>query len=647
MEGVLSNVHVGWRSNQAPRAHDLALLVAVVLGISTVAMGCPGGGSSRGLRVTPALRSDDADAESDLRAADQAALDGRVAEARAEYAAFLVDHPSDPLIPLAHLGLGRVELADGHADAALVELDLAQGSSDSVVEERAHFHRGVALYLLGRYAEAVGELEPLRGQTTDPDDTQLLFETLASAASHTGDHILALSALDDLFTSCTTDAGREATRQRARSVVEHELRSDEIQRAYDDLRHDRISWPLVAVAALHASYEASNVARVRAIAATLRAEHVELTGDLAELVSRAERIEHADPMVIGAILPLTGSGREIGQRALRGLVLASGTPADAPAPPGSAQLVFRDDAGDPERAARAVDELVSEHRAIAIIGPLEGPSAAAAAARAQALGVPLITLSAREDVTSAGNMVFRLFPTLEGEARALVAAATARGARRFAILRPSRGYGVSMSQAFARAVAAAGGELVADEAYEPTATAFGPLVTRIAAQRPDAVLLADSPQRVALLAPALAAGGLFPIVQGGSAPSSARGIALLIPSVGFDERTLHASNRYLQGATFSVPFFGGLTESESVAFVAAFRTRFGSDPDAFAAYAFDAFRIVRRAVEAGALTRGDVATQLAAMHDVPTAGASGGFDATRGATRAGRILVLRGEILAP
>jgi branched-chain amino acid transport system substrate-binding protein len=646
VEAALSTPHLGWNGARV-RATDVAMLLAAVVGISTVVMGCPHSGTPALEVVTPALRSADADAESDLRAADQAALDGRVAEARTGYDAFLGDHPDDPLVPLAHLGLGRIDLAEGDAQAALEQLDLARGSSDSVVEERASFHRGVALYLLGRHAEAIAELEPLRGQTTDPEDTQLLFETLASAAAHTGDHVLALSALDDLFTTSTTDAERETARLRARAIVEHELREDETERAYDELRHDRISWPLVAVAALRAAYEASDVAQVRVIATTLRAEHVDLTGDLAEIVSRAERIEHADPMVIGAILPLTGTGREIGQRALRGLVLASGAPADGPAPPGSAQLVFRDDAGDPERAARAVDELVSEHRAIAIVGPLEGPSATAAAARAQALGVPMITLSAREDVTSAGAMIFRLFPTLDGEARALVAAATARGAHRFAILRPARGYGGSMRDAYARAVTDAGGELVADESYDATATAFGPLVTRIAAQRPDAVLLADGPAKIALLAPALAAGGLFPVVQGGTAPSSARGIALLIPSVGFDERALHASSRYLQGASFSVPFYGGLIDAESRAFVDSFRARFGSDPDAFAAYAFDAFRIVRRAVEAGAQTRSDVATRLATMRDVPTAGASGGFDATRGATHAGRILVLRGETLAP
>lgn len=636
-----------WAGPDRPSPRALVGALAIVLVAFGSMAGCPHTGTSPALEVTPALRTTDAVAESELHDADQAALEGRTADARSGYQHFLADHPSDPLVPLAHLGLGRVELADGHPDAALAELDLASGSSDSVVDERVRFHRGIALYFLHRDAEAVEALAPLRGTTTDPDDTHLLLETLANAASRTGDHVLALSALDELAAVATTEADREDARRRARAVVDADMTPDELGRAYDELRHDRVSWPLVAVAALHAAYDASDAPRVRVIAEALRAEHVELSSDLAEIVSRAERIEHADPSVIGAILPLTGSAREVGQRALRGLVLATGAPEDGPAPPGAPQLVFRDDAGDASRAATAVDELVSQHRAIAIVGPLDGPAAEAAAERAQALGVPLVTLSPRGDLASAGGMIFRLFPTLDGEARALVDAARARGAQRFAIIRTSAGYGASMRAAYERAVTAAGGELVADVSYEATATAFGPLVTQLAAARPDAVLVADSATKLALIAPALAAGGLFPIVAGGTAPRSSRGIALLVPSVALDPRTLQTTGRYLQGASFAAPFYAPLAEGEGRTFADAFRARFGSEPDTFSAYAYDAFRLIRRAVEAGETTRAGVASRLADMHDVPTAGASGGFDATRGAVHADRILVLRGDVLGP
>jgi len=624
----------------------MLLLAALALALPPVTSGCPHTGAPV-LEVAPALRTTDATAEADLHAADSAALAGRTSEARTGYEAFLRDHPSDPLVPLAHLGLGRVELADGHADAALAQLDLARGSSDPVVEERVRFHRGIALFFLHRDAEAIEALEPLRGTTTDPDDTHLLLETLATAAGRTGDQVLALSALDELYAAATSDADRQDAQRRARAVVDSELSGEQLDHAYETLRHDRISWPLVAVAALHAAYDASDAARVRTIAAALRAEHVELSSDLAEIVSRAERIEHADPAVIGAILPLTGSAREIGQRALRGLVLASGVPVDGPPPPGSAQLVFRDDAGDPQRAAAAVDELVSQHRAVAIVGPLDGPSAEAAAARAQALGVPLVALAQRGDLASVGSMVFRLFPTLDGEARTLVSAASQRGAHRFAIIRPAAGYGAAMRASFGRAVTAAGAELVADVTYDAGATAFGPLVAQLAAAHPDAVLIADAAQKVALVAPALAAGGLFPTVQGASAPGSAHAIALLVPSVALDERMIHSTSRYLQGASIAAPFDAALAEGEARAFVDAFHARFGSDPDVFAAYAYDAFRLVRRAVEAGETTRAGVASRLATLHDEPTAGASGGFDASREAQHAGRVLVVRGDVLGP
>ncbi|MFO0682749.1 MAG: penicillin-binding protein activator [Sandaracinus sp.] len=617
-----------------------ALLVA--LGMS----GCPGPGLAVH-EVAPALHTEDVDAESDLHAADQAVLDGRTADARTAYQAFLAEHPSDPLVPLAHLGLGRVLLADGQPAEALAELDLARGSSDDVVEERARFHRGIALFFLHRDAEAVEALLPLRGATTDPDDTRLLLETLATAATRTGDFVLALSALDERHASAASDAERQDAERRARAIVESEISPEQLARGYDELRRDRVSWPLVAVRSLRAAYDASDVARVRAIAEALHAQHVELTSELAEIVSRAERIEHADPAVIGAILPLTGPAREIGQHALRGLVLASGAPPDGPPPPGSAQLVFRDDASDPARAVTAVDELVSQHRAIAIIGPLDGPVAEAAAARAQALGVPLIALSARGELTSAGPMVFRLFPTLDAEARTLVDAAIRRGAHRFAILRPASGYGNAMHTAFERAVSAAGGELVGDATYEATATTFGPAVTQLVATRPDAVLVADGAQKLALVAPALAAGGLFSVPQGGTAPGTARGIALLVPSVALDERTIRATSRYLQGASFAAPFYAASTDPETRTFVDAFHTRFGTEPDTFSAYAYDAFRLVRRAVEGGETTRAGVAARLPSLHDVPTVGASAGLDASRSAAHATRVLVLRGDVLAP
>lgn len=629
-------------SRKNTRAVGHLLLIAMG---STIALGCPQGSGQRPIETTPALTTDDPDAEADLRDADRAAEEGRT-EAAALYRSFLEEHPSDPLKPLAELGLGRVLLGNGDAAGALTHFDRAATSDDEVVRERARFHRGVALHLLGRHEEALDLLEPLRGRMVDPRDTALLLRTIAAASMAMRDPVAALEALDLLVEANPSEADTSEARARIEAIATRELPDAEVSRAYGALEHDGAAWPFVALRAIRAAYESGDVDRVRTMAAELRAEGLELSDELSQLVSRADRIAIADPRVIGAILPLSGRGREIGQRALRGLMLALG-PADAPPSPTSTQLVFRDDGGDPDRAVRAVEELVSTHRAIAIVGPLDGPSAAAAARRAEQLGVPLIALSGAAEITSAGPMAFRLFPTPDGEVRALVRAARARGATRFAVLHPANAFGRAMRDALTRGASQEGGTVAASISYAPNATSFGPQVTELARSSADAVLVADHGRALALIAPALAAGGLWS--SGPEIPPPARGrrITVLVPSVGFDARLPSTTGRYLQGAIFSSPFHAATSTGEARAFTNAFLARFHSEPDAFSAYAYDAFELVRRTVSAGATSREALARTLAEGRESSTAGASGGLSATREARRATKLLELRGELFIP
>jgi tetratricopeptide (TPR) repeat protein len=641
----------------------LCFALGLALLVPLTSAGCPHQGG--GLEVMPPLSTTDEDADRLLREADRAANEGRVDEAQGRYRELVGRHPDDRVAPLAHLGLGRIAVGLGRLDEALRELELAARAEDAVIVERAALYRGVALHLGGRSADAVPVLSPLLGRTTDPDETRLLLDTLATAALGTGAHVTALTALDALH-----DASEERDRlevdQRMREVAAQRLREDEIDAAYDGVRRSGHAWRYVAERALRRAHDAGDVERVRAIAADLTERGVPLEGSLATLVSRAERIAQADLRVIGAILPLSGPAREVGQRAVRGLMLAAGTPGEGPQAPDAPLLVLRDDASDPERAVRAVDELVSVHRAVAIVGPLDPACAEAAAARAAELGVPIVTLAASE-LTSASPLVFRLHPTLEEELTALVEAAVTRGARRVAILHPSSRWGQRVAAAVRREIEARGGAVVADEAYAPTATTFTEEVTRVAATDVDAIVLADAGPRIALVAPALATVGLWAprSVPAGAAPAPARrgrpairtrGVQVLVPSVGFDPRLARTAGRYLQGALFAAPFVAapspegvpapgpGVVPNDGVGFALAYRARFQSEPDTFAAYGFDAFGLVRRAVLAGAQGRADVARWLASSSaGTPTLGASAGLSPARRPFRAVALVELNGD----
>ncbi|MGW0759801.1 ABC transporter substrate-binding protein [Streptomyces sp. NPDC002814] len=101
------------------------------------------------------------------------------------------------------------------------------------------------------------------------------------------------------------------------------------------------------------------------------------------------------PVRIGALVPLTRPGwTEAGRHLLAGLELAVSEVNEASGIDGRPlELVVRDTAADPQRAAAAVDELAGLGVA-AVAGEYHSVVARAAAARADALGLPFLCSSA-------------------------------------------------------------------------------------------------------------------------------------------------------------------------------------------------------------------------------------------------------------
>jgi ABC-type branched-subunit amino acid transport system substrate-binding protein len=197
------------------------------------------------------------------------------------------------------------------------------------------------------------------------------------------------------------------------------------------------------------------------------------------------------PRRIGVLLPLSSSSaflRSLAQETLDGLRLAiqfppggDGTQArlsrllgqDLPVrlererpppadPLGSFELVIRDTANEPKVAVKAVESLVEEEQVIAIIGPIARAESEAAAARAEELGVPLMSLSVSLDLPADNRFVFRHSKSQEEEVQDLVRyAVDYLQARRFAILYPDNSYGRAMMELFWDDVRAANGQVVA------------------------------------------------------------------------------------------------------------------------------------------------------------------------------------------
>lgn len=592
----------------------------------------------------PQLTSDDPKAEAELREAQKSISKGRSTLAQKQLRAFLHEHPEDRLVPVAQLELGKLLLAQQKDGEALALFSSVAEHPEAAVAEQGRFYVGIADERLGRHSEAVEILEPMLGRTIEPEQTSLLLDSLADA-------YVALSRYADAVRVVSTklqepqlaEADRRAAKTKLDDLIDHKATPADIRKLLDELDPKSPAFRQTAVRAVRDADAARDTEHVGELIEMLRSRQIPLDDELTAIALRSQNAGAANPNAVGAILSLSGRARRVGELALRGIMQAAGLPPKGPTAPDAPSVVFRDDAGDVARAVQAVDELANVHRVIAIIGPMDAQIAAAAGKRAQELSVPLIALTPGGNVPSAGEYVFRYFPTPDAEARALAVAARSRGAQSFAVLYPNNAYGQAMLQAFAHEAASKGLTQTKAVPYTPGATSFGAEVESLSKAPFDVLFLPDSAEQVALIAPALAAAGMWSTPAQEHAPNGGRAIGLLAPSVGFHPNLPRLAGRYLQGACFAVPFYAQATEGDVPEFVAQFQETFGSPPDAFAAYAHDAYRMVRASVEAGALTREALVQQLRAAHPKGLVTPASGFDAQREAAHPVDVLELRGS----
>ena len=621
-----------------------------LLGVLTLALALAAGCPKKPEETTlPLVTTDDPEAEAAIgQARDQVAA-GNTAGAMDSYRLFLTEHDDDPLEPIARLELGQLLLAEGEYEQARAMFAPVAEHADEGVAERGSFYLGVSLHLLGDSAGALERLRPLLGRTVDPQETALLLQTLGAAAERTGDRVAAVEAYDMLLSSPVPEDDREQARARLATVI-GQLEGQEAYVLYGRLRRDGETWPLVTQKATRDAFAAGDLGRVGELVHALEEARVPLDEELRAMALRAERTGHVQAQAIGAILPLSGRGREVGQNALHGLMLAARLPLEGPPSATTPRLHFRDSGGDPERARAAVDDLATLHQVVAIIGPVSGEAARAAAARAEELGVPLLALSPDGRLVAQGDHVFRFFSGPEEEARALVAAARARGAQRFAALHPAHGYGRAMTAAFRTAVEAQGGQFAGAVEYEPGATSLAEPIDQLKRSSFDALLVPDASRRIAMVAPSLAAKGLWPGAEA-AAPSGARKVQLLLPSPALDDSLVRSAGRYLQGALFATLFHAPTATGPAAGFRESYRAQFGREPDAYAAAAYDAFRLVARGAAASRqgdeVDRGRVSAWLARSQGFPTVTSSQGLSADREPARLPRILELSGDGFRP
>ncbi len=645
------------------RSARLALAVAL-------ALACAGGAT------TPAeLGSPERDYAEALRVASQDP--GAGAE---RLRAFLDAYPGSALADDAGLRLAELEREAGAPrEAAKVLARVVKKQPHGDQTDRARLELAELLAERGERGPAYAAAEPIDlGRLSQPERERALA-LLARLASERGDAAGELRWLGQARAGARTSADVAASEQALdRAIAALPPRELEgVARALDKRVPAARVWLALASerlaagdaeAAERALGEARRAPLLGDDAAALARLGARFSSDhgAASLLAMGE-LEAGAPVpdakgargTLAVALPLSGELAAYGEESLNGALLAAGFFGSG-APPADLVIEVRDTGGSAAGAKAALDALAADPDVLGVVGPLTGDEGEAAAAAADAAGLPLLTLSRREGLELGRASVFPLALSPRVEAELVAEYATAKlGLHRFALLYPDDAYGQAVRAAFWDAVEARGGEVVGVAHYAPGTQDFSTPVRRLvgyellpaetlkavdereamrkrarrlppkqaqelrtaadAMTAPDgsplppfvdfeALFVPDSYESVGLIAPHLAFQGVL-------------GVRLLGTSSWQDPSLLRLAAQHLDGAVFPAGFVAGSTRAHLAAFEASYSRAFGRAPSYLAAQSFDAASLLLRALARGANSRAEVLERLHA--GVVLAGASG------------------------
>ncbi len=344
-----------------------------------------------------------------------------------------------------------------------------------------------------------------------------------------------------------------------------------------------------------------------------------------------------DRFSIGCVLPLSGPYSTVGNRVLMGIELALNQ-FNAQPDVNPIQLLIKDSKGDPNEAVRAVESLALKEGAIAVIGPMI--TSESAAIRAQALKVPIMTLTQKPDITKLGDYVFRNFLTPSLQVKAIVAYAVQElGIKKFAMLYPEESYGISFMNRFWDELILHGAEMVGVESYGPDQTDFADAIKKLVGlyyPRPEEPEKEDIVETIPLTdQPQEEKKEPEPIIDFGAVfiPDTFEKIGLIAPQFPYydvvnvlmlgtnlwhSDKLIQMARGYVQGAIVPEGFFLNSPSSMVQGFVKSFEEVFGVSPGFLEAQAHDAATILFQLVNSPQVnSRRTLKTALMKVKDFP------------------------------
>jgi branched-chain amino acid transport system substrate-binding protein len=335
---------------------------------------------------------------------------------------------------------------------------------------------------------------------------------------------------------------------------------------------------------------------------------------------------------IGYFGDLSGPTFNFGQSAINGVLMAADHINQTGGINGRRiDVVIEDDKGSPEEAARLTAKLIEKDKVIAIVAGGTSGNSRAAAPKAQSSHVPLISPSSTDPaVTMIGDYIFRacFVDEFQGEVMASFAINSLKAQTAAILFDFNSSYGRGLTDFFQTSFRRLGGQIVNEQSYTQGDSDFKGQLASIRASEPDVIYIPGYYGDVTLIAKQARQLGLTQPLLGGD---------------GWDAPELwHLGGDALNGAYISTHYSVDDPSPAIQSFVQEYKQRYGNLlPDAHAALAYDAARLLFDAIRRAGSTDGETLRDaLAQTKDFKGVTGSISMDAHRNAVKPAVVLKL-------
>jgi branched-chain amino acid transport system substrate-binding protein len=323
---------------------------------------------------------------------------------------------------------------------------------------------------------------------------------------------------------------------------------------------------------------------------------------------------------VGVIADVTGSAAVYGTMQKNAYDLATEDIKTGIIDAGGANLSFdvQDAASDGAQVVNLMQKFTTDGTTPLVMGPTLSGEAFKAFPIAKAANFPVMgTSTTAEGVTEIGPTVFRDSLAESQAIPPTVAKVQAKWhAKTLAIIYgDDNAFTKTDGDLFKKEFEKNGATVVDTETFHIGDKDFGASLTKIASKKPDAIAI----------------GALFPEATQIIAQAGKLGIkAHMLGGNGLNSTQMYAvAGPASEGVVVGAAWFIGGKENGNLEFVKRFKTKYGNDPDQFAAQAYAGAQVVAALAKTGAITKDEILTALKSGKTFPTVLGNIGFDANR------------------